>query len=371
MNESKFASLWTRTLGGAIDVAILFVFTYVACYIWTSNADPNEAYSSYEYAQHLWKSRFILTWLISDLIYSVVLMTSDMQATFGQKLVGIKIVKDNGEKIGYGAAIGRNLMSIISSIFFKIGYVIAIVRKDNKTLHDLVAGTLVIYTEKSLLANTSTFSSSNKKNDFETQKFINQKTKVIPSTAVSKQIPTYKTEPDTNHIWELVANEFEGTNRKKGLYTKLFAETNGDETKIKAFYYKARFEELLRDQTLAVQQFEINRIAEIQEKEPIGEGRNGRQALADEECITNGYFEKFMMNGYECFDLDNGKAMVLTAKRKLIFKSLNSLKLSMDEQSKSGIFTNSYSEIVLNPLAKDVPIKKTQFDNSIFVPPFM
>ena len=79
----------------------------------------------------------------------------------------------------------------------------------------------------------------------------------------------------------------------------------------------------------------------------VGEGRNGRQALKDDDCFINGYFEKFMINGYECFDLDNGKAMVLTPKRKIVYINLNALKKAMEEQSKTGTFTGALIEIYL------------------------
>lgn len=45
-------------------------------------------------------------------------------------------------------------------------------------------------------------------------------------------------------IWEFVAEEFDGIDRKKGLYAKLFAEMDGDDKKIKIAYYKIRVEEI-------------------------------------------------------------------------------------------------------------------------------
>ena len=238
MDESKFASLWTRALGGAIDVLILLVFTYAACYVWTTNAYPTESYLSYEASQSLWKSRFILTWLISDLVYSVVLMTSDMQATLGQKVVGIKIVKDNGEKIGYGAAIGRNLMSILSSIFLKIGYAIALVRKDNKTLHDLVAGTIVIYSTNLKSANSgSVISRTGSTNGTVNGNYPTASSK---STTQNRR----KKIKNDEDFWEEALYEFESENRKKGLYAKLYSLHTGNEAKIKSEYLQERYSQL-------------------------------------------------------------------------------------------------------------------------------
>jgi hypothetical protein len=75
-------------------------------------------------------------------------MTSTEQSTYGQRAVGIKIVKDNGTEIGFGTAIGRWIASLFSSLLLKIGYLIAIFTVDKKTLHDIVAGTLVIESEQ-------------------------------------------------------------------------------------------------------------------------------------------------------------------------------------------------------------------------------
>lgn len=51
---------------------------------------------------------------------------------------------------------------------------------------------------------------------------------------------------NTEEVWELIANEYDGDKRKKGLYAKLFTETNGDENKIRAMYYKQRINELVK-----------------------------------------------------------------------------------------------------------------------------
>jgi uncharacterized RDD family membrane protein YckC len=238
MNESKFASLWTRALGGAIDVAILFVITYVVCYIWTSNEYPSEAYLSDEALQSLWKARFIFTWLIADLIYSVVFMTSNMQATIGQKVVGIKIVKNNGEKIGYGAAIGRNLMSIISSIFLKIGYIIAATRKDRKTLHDLVAGTIVIYSPNLKSANAGSALSKT------SSTYVTANDNFQKASSKSTSQNRRKKMKKDEDFWEEALYEFESENRKKGLYAKLYALHTGNEAKIKSEYLQERYSQL-------------------------------------------------------------------------------------------------------------------------------
>lgn len=357
MSERKLASLWKRVIGAAIDVCILFVITYALCYVWTSNAHPSEAYLSPELTRELWKSRFITTWLIADLIYSVALITSNLQGTFGQKAVGIIVTKDDGGKVGYGAAIGRSLMSIVSSIFLKIGYIMAAFRDDKKTLHDLVADTVVIENEMSVNLATSdsnktvstTYPTQIRSQINESPELALRDSKIKASSKHSQQTFKMNSEKNTDadKVWEIVAEEFESESKKKGLYARCFSETNGDESKTRALYYKIRFDELMQERKISNVQEEISQDTNSIELQSIGEGRNGRQSLKDDECFNNGYYEKFMLNGYECFDLDNGKAMVLTPKRKIIYKNLGALRKSMDEQAKTGTFAGALIEIYL------------------------
>ena len=44
--------------------------------------------------------------------------------------------------------------------------------------------------------------------------------------------------------WNQAINEFEGETRNRGLYAKLFAETQGDESKVKARYIEIRAKEI-------------------------------------------------------------------------------------------------------------------------------
>jgi uncharacterized RDD family membrane protein YckC len=342
MNESKFASLWTRALGGAIDIAILFIFTYVVCYIWTINAQPSEAYSSYEDAQSLWRLRFVRTWLISDLIYSVVLMTSGMQATLGQKVVGIKIVKDNGERIGYGAAIGRNLMSIFSSLFLKIGYAIAVVRKDNKTLHDLVAGTIVIVAnkegDKNEVATTSNSEVGTPSSESASKNTAQPINKVLTSAQQGYELEGKKSSTPVNQIsssqktapeplaedWEKALIEFEDGNQVKGLWAKIYADNNGDENISKAQYIKTRAAELA-----------------VTRRKKIAEDRANMYAQASNEmCIRNGALVQVQSSSnFPIYKLANGNFAIYANWKYKIYSDLDSLNKALEMHRASELFS--------------------------------
>jgi uncharacterized RDD family membrane protein YckC len=277
MYEKKIASLRTRALGGAIDIAILLALAFVVCFIWANNANPIEAYLSKEESKTLWQSRFILIWLFIELVYSVGFMTSDMQATLGQKAVGIKVVKDNGEKIEYGAAIGRYLISIISSILLKIGYLMAFAREDKKTLHDLVAGTLVIESGTSFEPTISNYEQPTKTRTSSveiksTEKFTKDTTK--PNFHNFKN--NIKNDDD---FWAMALEEFESTSRIKGLYAKLYAQHDGNEQQIKSQYIKERFKQLSEHQETKIKK-------DVLEKE---NNDFGKEVKSDLESLENNY----------------------------------------------------------------------------------
>ena len=70
---------------------------------------------------------------------------------------------------------------------------------------------------------------------------VNSETINSTSNELSSLIPA-----NNDALWESIANEYDSDKRIKGLYAKLFAETNGDENKTRAMYYKQRMNELVK-----------------------------------------------------------------------------------------------------------------------------
>jgi hypothetical protein len=52
-------------------------------------------------------------------------------------------------------------------------------------------------------------------------------------------------EVDEDAFWSQAFEEYEGTNRNKGLWVKLFAQSDGNETKVKVEYLKTRAQQLI------------------------------------------------------------------------------------------------------------------------------
>lgn len=78
------------------------------------------------------------------LLYDV-LLTGHFGATLGKMAIGARVTLVNGSPIGYNRALLRWLASRVSDLTFCFGYFLIALRKDKRALHDLLAGTRVVY----------------------------------------------------------------------------------------------------------------------------------------------------------------------------------------------------------------------------------
>jgi len=77
--------------------------------------------------------------------YFVVLTAGKHQGTFGKRSMGIYVRKRDGGRIWYGSSVVRFVGYIISWIPFGLGYLMAAFQKQKLALHDIIAGTEVVY----------------------------------------------------------------------------------------------------------------------------------------------------------------------------------------------------------------------------------
>jgi uncharacterized RDD family membrane protein YckC len=79
------------------------------------------------------------------LVYSVGFKSSHAMATPGMLAFGLRVTDVEGRRISGGRAVGRFLAFIyLTCVPLGLGSVLALVTKKRQTLHDLVAGTLVV-----------------------------------------------------------------------------------------------------------------------------------------------------------------------------------------------------------------------------------
>jgi uncharacterized RDD family membrane protein YckC len=124
----SYAGFWKRVGASLLDGVIIGLPSGIFLYILFGD---NEAATN-------------LVSFIVGILYKTLMESSAKQATVGKMIVGIKVTDLNGQRISFGRAIGRYFASILSSLTLGIGYLLAGWTEKKQTLHDMVAGTLVV-----------------------------------------------------------------------------------------------------------------------------------------------------------------------------------------------------------------------------------
>ena len=85
-----------------------------------------------------------VTNLVVGWLYSALQESGPNMATIGKRAMRIKVTDMNGQKISFGQATGRHFGKIISGLILLIGYFMMLWDEKSQTLHDKMAGTLVV-----------------------------------------------------------------------------------------------------------------------------------------------------------------------------------------------------------------------------------
>ena len=84
--------------------------------------------------------------ILLSIVYYGGMVSSESQATLGKMAMGLKITDLHGRRISFGRAVGREFAKFFSAFTLMIGYLMAFFTERRQTLHDKIAGTLVVRT---------------------------------------------------------------------------------------------------------------------------------------------------------------------------------------------------------------------------------
>jgi uncharacterized RDD family membrane protein YckC len=65
--------------------------------------------------------------------------------TLGMALFGIRVVTKDGSEVSRWRAVGRTAALPLSFLFLGLGFLISLFQRERRALHDLIAGTCVVY----------------------------------------------------------------------------------------------------------------------------------------------------------------------------------------------------------------------------------
>ncbi len=137
----KFASFGARVVAFFIDrilIGIVVVaLTFLGYKLFGDSDKPSELFI------FIYMALMFLAW-IPGLIYYTITESSSAQASIGKRIMKIKVVDAQGERVSFGRALGRNLAGFFSSFILGIGYLMAAFTEKRQALHDSIASTLVV-----------------------------------------------------------------------------------------------------------------------------------------------------------------------------------------------------------------------------------
>jgi uncharacterized RDD family membrane protein YckC len=82
--------------------------------------------------------------LLGSWFYYALLQSSSRQATLGQLALGLRVTDLEGRRVSFARASARHFATVLTGLTFGIGYVMVLFTTRKQTLHDLVAGTVVV-----------------------------------------------------------------------------------------------------------------------------------------------------------------------------------------------------------------------------------
>jgi uncharacterized RDD family membrane protein YckC len=152
--SAKPCGFWARLGAYVIDTVILgaifqLVWTQLGeSRLWTLPVLPaavtDAALQQFLQDWQRWANHALPFYYPLYFLYDV-LLNGRYGATIGKMAIGARIVLWDGSPLGYRRAAWRWLAARVSDLFCFAGYVLIALRADKRALHDLLAGTRVIY----------------------------------------------------------------------------------------------------------------------------------------------------------------------------------------------------------------------------------
>ncbi len=134
---AAYAGFWQRLAAFVVDMVILTLAIFAVSLIVVITLGGEPALWSVEYAVYLLLNTAIL-WL-----YYAGQESGVRQATFGKRLMRLRVTDLDGEAISFARASVRHFAKLASAIPFMAGFLAVAFTPRKQGLHDMIAGRLV------------------------------------------------------------------------------------------------------------------------------------------------------------------------------------------------------------------------------------
>jgi uncharacterized RDD family membrane protein YckC/Tfp pilus assembly major pilin PilA len=134
-----YAGFWIRVGAWLIDYVILTIAGFIAMFLLGLALGVFASLPSASSGVGI-----LLAWLLFPWLYAALFESGPRQATLGKQAVNLKVTDLAGNRISFGRATGRYFAEWITALTFLIGYLMTAFTVKRQSLHDMIAGTVVV-----------------------------------------------------------------------------------------------------------------------------------------------------------------------------------------------------------------------------------
>jgi uncharacterized RDD family membrane protein YckC len=137
------AGIPLRFVAVVLDALIVFVPLFFVVGLMSGGGYKNHVNGQTNVGIDLDGGAFLL--LLALTLGYYIVCESATGATLGKRIVGIRVVGEDGEAVTFGAAVLRNLVRVVDALFFYfVGFISAILSQRGQRLGDRAAHTIVV-----------------------------------------------------------------------------------------------------------------------------------------------------------------------------------------------------------------------------------
>ncbi len=170
------AGFWLRAVAGIIDAFILIALYFVVCF---STGLLGAMAFGQEFVTTNGASLVTMWQIVLPWLYFSIMESSEMQATFGKKVLGLQVTDMSLCRISFGCATGRFFGKLLSLLLGGIGFIMIAFTPRRQGLHDVITNTNIIRTIRVPVMTRDAFEASMRESAMQ-QSFTNEPVASVP-----------------------------------------------------------------------------------------------------------------------------------------------------------------------------------------------
>lgn len=145
---ARYGGFWIRFVAAMVDGIILSIPLGIVWVVLIMPLMPADGGGQQDVDPALFGALgiFVLASFVVAWLYEALLNSSSGRATWGKRMLGLQVLREDGAQLSFGRATGRFFAkTVVTNIVpLYIGYIMAGFTNRKRALHDMIANTVVI-----------------------------------------------------------------------------------------------------------------------------------------------------------------------------------------------------------------------------------